>query len=90
MKLRPRRQVRGPNQKVRGGRFREQPAIRRLKAVARWPLALVARHRERVAGRTIEVELAVCAVFRDEAPFLEEWLTFHRGVKPPARLGLNE
>lgn len=24
--------------------------------------------------------LAVCAIFRDEAPYLEEWLTFHRGV----------
>jgi len=26
------------------------------------------------------VELAVCAIFRDEARYLQEWLTFHRGV----------
>lgn len=25
-------------------------------------------------------DLAVCGIFRDEAPYLDEWLTFHRGV----------
>jgi glycosyltransferase involved in cell wall biosynthesis len=25
-------------------------------------------------------ELAVCAIFKDEAPYLEEWLIFHQGV----------
>ena len=25
-------------------------------------------------------ELAICAIFREEAPFLDEWITFHAGV----------
>ena len=25
-------------------------------------------------------ELAICAIFREEAPFLDEWITFHVGV----------
>ena len=25
-------------------------------------------------------ELAVCAIFREEAPFLDEWIAFHVGV----------
>jgi hypothetical protein len=29
---------------------------------------------------TFRHELAVCAIFKDEAPFLDEWLTFHAGV----------
>lgn len=31
-------------------------------------------------GENHPVELAVCAIFRDEAQYLEEWLTFHAGV----------
>lgn len=29
---------------------------------------------------TFRHELAICAIFKDEAPFLDEWLTFHAGV----------
>lgn len=29
---------------------------------------------------SFKYELAVCAIFKNEAPYLEEWLTFHRGV----------
>lgn len=36
---------------------------------ARWPHPL---------GTRPEVELAVCAIFRDEARYLAEWVTFHR------------
>ena len=31
------------------------------------------------AGRFAH-ELAICAIFREEAPFLDEWLTFHSGI----------
>ncbi len=31
------------------------------------------------AGRT-EHELAICATFREEAPFLDEWISFHIGI----------
>ena len=24
------------------------------------------------------IYLAICAIFRDEAPFLDEWIAFHR------------
>jgi hypothetical protein len=34
----------------------------------------------RVCSGRFRHELAVCAIFREEAPFLDEWLTFHSGV----------
>src|SRR3954452_16246495 len=36
---------------------------------ARWPRPL---------GTRPPIRLAVCAIFRDEAPYLAEWVTFHR------------
>jgi hypothetical protein len=33
---------------------------------------------QRPLGTRPPVELAVCAIFRDEAPYLAEWVTFHR------------
>lgn len=33
-----------------------------------------------VSSRRPLHELAICAIFREEAPFLEEWLKFHTGI----------
>ncbi|WP_375460819.1 glycosyltransferase family 92 protein [uncultured Enterovirga sp.] len=43
---------------------------------------MVARSRriDRAVLRMPHYELAICAIFREEAPFLEEWLTFHENV----------
>ena len=35
------------------------------------------RARERAVARRLQHELAICAIFRDEAPFFAEWLAFH-------------
>lgn len=32
------------------------------------------------AKNSYKYELAMCAIFRDEAPYLKEWLEFHKGV----------
>ena len=54
--------------------------MRTLKAALRLLLALRARAEDAVLARRSHHELAVAAIFREEAPFLEEWLTFHLGV----------
>ncbi len=51
-----------------------------MKAIIRRPFVWRARHRERRYGHKARHELAVCAIFRDEAPFLEEWIAFHVGI----------
>ena len=38
------------------------------------------RWREPALAGRCQHELAVCAIFREEAPFLDEWLRFHAGV----------
>jgi len=38
------------------------------------------RWREPALTKSIPHQLAVCAIFREEAPFLDEWITFHAGV----------
>jgi Glycosyltransferase family 92 len=48
--------------------------------VIRAPAGLFLRIRERAIIRHWQHELAVCAIFREEAPFLSEWLAFHRAV----------
>jgi hypothetical protein len=50
-----------------------------LKTVVRAPFAWRAAARDHALSPQAHY-LAVVAIFRDEAPFLEEWLTFHRGV----------
>lgn len=54
--------------------FRRLPLVAALKEVFRAPL--------RIADRRTRCRyyLAVGAIFKDEARFLEEWLTFHQGV----------
>jgi len=55
-------------------------AMQRLKSVLRAPWTARARWEEHRLARTLRHELAVCAIFREEAPFLDEWLRFHEGV----------
>ncbi|MDR3459436.1 MAG: glycosyltransferase family 92 protein [Verrucomicrobiae bacterium] len=45
--------------------------------------AIVGAWKQRQEPRLLERlkhPLAVCAIFREEAPFLDEWLTFHAGI----------
>jgi hypothetical protein len=49
-----------------------------VKKVVQAPVVLCLRLEDRWAAR--RHELAVCAIFREEAPFLDEWIRFHRGV----------
>ena len=51
----------------------------RVRRWARAPIGHGLRWRERLS-KPYQHELAVCAIFREEAPFLHEWLTFHAGV----------
>jgi hypothetical protein len=56
---------------------RARAALRhRLRAPVAWAI----RWRERQAAARLEHELGICAIFRDEAPFLDEWISFHVGV----------
>lgn len=50
-----------------------------LRRLARRAMVARARWRDWRARRA-RYRLAVCAIFREEAPFLEEWLRFHHGV----------
>jgi hypothetical protein len=58
--------------------------VGKARAVARQalraPTGALLRAREPFAARRVRHELAICAIFREEAPFLDEWLTFHHGV----------
>ena len=38
------------------------------------------RWREPALTKSIPHQLAICAIFREEAPFLDEWITFHAGA----------
>jgi hypothetical protein len=51
-----------------------------LKSAIRFPLVLRARARNAMVDRRVRDELAVAAIFKDEAPFLDDWLTFHSGI----------
>jgi hypothetical protein len=52
----------------------------RARSVLRLPLLWRARWRERRYADRARHRLAICAIFREEAPFLAEWIEFHRGV----------
>jgi hypothetical protein len=52
----------------------------RLGPAARAPIARLLRRLERGRAGRCAYELSVCAIFRDEACFLDEWIRFHRGV----------
>src|SRR6266403_965780 len=59
---------------------RQNAAVRALKAFARAPSALRALLRENIYRHNAPHELAVCAIFKDEAGFLREWIRFHQAV----------
>src|SRR5262249_4803573 len=50
----------------------------RLRPWLRAPVGYVKRWTGEL--RPYQHELAVCAIFREEAPFLDEWIAFHTGV----------
>jgi Glycosyltransferase family 92 len=50
------------------------------KQLLRSPFVWRARYRDGAIERRLRHELAVAAIFREEAPFLDEWLTFHAGI----------
>src|ERR1700674_1155687 len=57
------------------------PTARALKRALRFPRELRAKARDRAAvARPLQYCLSACAIFRNEAPYLEEWLVFHLGV----------
>lgn len=49
----------------------------KARRILRAPVGKVLRTRERLTAHKLTRELAVCAIFRNEAPFLNEWLAFH-------------
>jgi len=51
-----------------------------IRSVLRSPLSLRAKWRDHRLASKPHHELAVCAIFREEAPFLDEWLKFHLGI----------
>jgi len=52
----------------------------RLRLALRAAVGSWKRWREPRPDKKLKYELAVCAIFREEAPFLDEWLTFHAGI----------
>jgi hypothetical protein len=59
-------------------RFRNHPAILATKRLLRLPFVAAALWRDR--RKSFPHELAVGAIFKNEARFLHEWLTFHCGI----------
>jgi hypothetical protein len=51
-----------------------------LRRMLRAPVGFAARWMAPKLVRQNINEFAVCAIFRDEAPFLDEWISFHAGV----------
>jgi hypothetical protein len=51
-----------------------------LRPALRMPVGLVLKHLVPLISQSPRHELAICAIFREEAPFLDEWLSFHTGV----------
>lgn len=54
--------------------------MRTFKELVRLPFALRARYRDAALARRDVHDLTVAAIFREEAPFLDEWLEFHAAV----------
>lgn len=44
------------------------------------PLVMRARLRDRYVSKAPRFSLTACAIFREEAPFLAEWIAFHRNA----------
>lgn len=54
--------------------------LRSARRLIRAPIAHVLGALEPLRSKHLEHELAFCAIFREEAPFLNEWISFHLGV----------
>jgi len=52
----------------------------RLRLTLRTPVGAWKCWREPALVRRTRHPLAICAIFREEAPFLDEWLAFHAGI----------
>jgi len=55
-------------------------AWKAAKRSLRYPMELRAKLRDRALERIAHHYLAICAIFRNEAPFFREWIEFHLGV----------
>jgi len=51
----------------------------KLRSIRHLPMTLLARLRDAALGRHSH-QLAICAIFKDEARNLEEWIAFHQSV----------
>ncbi|RAI34185.1 glycosyltransferase family 92 protein [Rhodoplanes serenus] len=51
-----------------------------LKSLLRSPWVLHARARDRRLAAVPHVPLAICAIFKDEAPYLGDWVAFHHAA----------
>lgn len=51
-----------------------------IKQILQAPLVWRARLKDRLLPQSARHTLAACAIFREEAPFLKEWIEFHCGV----------
>ena len=54
--------------------------VRSARSVLRRPFVWRAHRRDAGYSGSAPHGLAICAIFREEAPFLAEWIEFHRGV----------
>lgn len=52
----------------------------RMRKAVRAPVGIAIRCVERMRRTPFRHELGVCAIFREEAPFLDEWIGFHAGI----------
>ena len=50
----------------------------KARKILRFPFALRARYRDWQVDKAAPHEVAICAIFREEAPFLADWIAFHR------------
>ena len=49
-----------------------------LRNMLRYPLYLKAKVEDWTIGSSVKDTVAICAIFREEAPFLGDWIDFHR------------
>ena len=51
-----------------------------VRKLLRLPFHVRARWRDRQMSHETAVDVAICAIFREEAPFLADWIKFHKHV----------
>jgi hypothetical protein len=67
-----------PNATIDFKKRRRLMLRQKAREIIRLPFAMFARYRDWQAMQTKPHEVAICAIFRQEAPFLADWITFHR------------